>query len=114
MEISDGICYFWDPYDCFISPVLTYFYGKRWYCSWVCGCGGLAETAGDSFRHLSDKSIKSWKLERILVYAVLLFSIIMTVGVIYTFQTGQTHVLGISSAALRSWYGFIIGAVFLV
>jgi len=24
-----------------ISPVLTYFYGKRWYCSWVCGCGGL-------------------------------------------------------------------------
>ncbi|MFZ1255682.1 MAG: 4Fe-4S dicluster domain-containing protein [Saprospiraceae bacterium] len=96
----------------FISPVLTYFYGKRWYCSWVCGCGGLAETAGDSFRHLSDKSIKSWKLERILVYAVLLFSIIMTAGVIYTFQTGQTHVLGISSAALRSWYGFIIGAVF--
>jgi polyferredoxin len=25
-----------------ISPILTYFYGKRWYCSWVCGCGGLA------------------------------------------------------------------------
>jgi polyferredoxin len=36
-----------------ISPILTYFYGKRWYCSWVCGCGGLAETAGDSFRQLS-------------------------------------------------------------
>ena len=31
-----------------ISPILTYKYGKRWYCSWVCGCGGLAETAGDS------------------------------------------------------------------
>jgi hypothetical protein len=27
------------------------FLWKRWYCSWVCGCGGLAETAGDSFRH---------------------------------------------------------------
>ena len=25
-----------------ITPILTYFYGKRWYCSWVCGCGGLA------------------------------------------------------------------------
>jgi len=24
------------------TPVLTYLYGKRWYCSWVCGCGGLA------------------------------------------------------------------------
>ncbi|MCB0629693.1 MAG: hypothetical protein KDD15_08170, partial [Lewinella sp.] len=20
-------------------PLFTYFYGKRWYCSWVCGCG---------------------------------------------------------------------------
>jgi polyferredoxin len=30
-----------------ISPILTYFYGKRWYCSWVCGWEGL-ETAGDS------------------------------------------------------------------
>jgi polyferredoxin len=38
-----------------ISPFLTYKYGKRWYCSWVCGCGGLAETAGDSFRQLSSK-----------------------------------------------------------
>jgi len=36
-----------------ISPWLTYKYGKRWYCSWVCGCGGLAETAGDAFRQLS-------------------------------------------------------------
>jgi hypothetical protein len=33
------------------SPYSNLFYGKRWYCSWVCGCGGLAETAGDSFRH---------------------------------------------------------------
>ncbi|MBP92818.1 MAG: FeS-binding protein, partial [Flavobacteriaceae bacterium] len=32
-----------------ITPILTYKYGKRWYCSWVCGCGGLAETAGDPF-----------------------------------------------------------------
>jgi hypothetical protein len=27
-----------------LSPILTYFYGKRWYCSCL-GCGGLAETA---------------------------------------------------------------------
>jgi len=29
-----------------IVPVMVYFFGKRWYCSWVCGCGGLAETLG--------------------------------------------------------------------
>lgn len=68
-----------------VSPILTYFFGKRWYCSWVCGCGGLAETAGDSFRHLSDKSVKAWKVERWLIHAVLILSVWMTVAVLYTF-----------------------------
>lgn len=68
-----------------ISPVLTYFYGKRWYCSWVCGCGGLAETVGDPFRQLSDKSLKAWKIERWLIHSVLAFAIVMTVAVIYSF-----------------------------
>jgi len=68
-----------------ISPFLTYKYGKRWYCSWVCGCGGLAETAGDSFRHLSDKSTKAWKFERWMINSVLVFSVVMTVAVISTF-----------------------------
>ncbi|GAA4280736.1 4Fe-4S binding protein [Gaetbulibacter aestuarii] len=68
-----------------ITPILTYKYGKRWYCSWVCGCGGLAETAGDSFRQLSDKSLKAWKLERWLIHTVLVFSVIMTTAVIYTY-----------------------------
>ena len=68
-----------------ISPFLTYKYGKRWYCSWVCGCGGLAETAGDSFRHLSSKKMSAWKLERWLIHTVLVFSVIMTTAVIYTY-----------------------------
>jgi len=68
-----------------ISPVLTYFYGKRWYCSWVCGCGGLAETAGDPFRHLSDKSERAWRIERWLIHAVLVLAVVMTIGVLYSF-----------------------------
>jgi Pyruvate/2-oxoacid:ferredoxin oxidoreductase delta subunit len=95
-----------------ISPVLTYFYGKRWYCSWVCGCGGLAETAGDSFRHLSDKSLRAWKIERFLIYTVLLFAIIMTAGILYTYKTGQSSLLGLSTASMRSVYGFVIGSMF--
>lgn len=68
-----------------ISPILTYKYGKRWYCSWVCGCGGLAETAGDSFRQLSSKKMSAWKLERWLIHLVLVFSIVMTTAMIYTY-----------------------------
>lgn len=95
-----------------ISPVLTYFYGKRWYCSWVCGCGGLAETAGDPFRHLSDKSLKAWKIERWMIHGVLVFAIIMTAMVIYTYITGQSQILFLNSYSIREWYGFLIGAAF--
>ncbi|WP_224485198.1 4Fe-4S binding protein [Robertkochia aurantiaca] len=68
-----------------ITPILTYKYGKRWYCSWVCGCGGLAETAGDPFRHLSDKSLFAWRVERWVVHSVLVFVVLMTTAVIYTY-----------------------------
>jgi Pyruvate/2-oxoacid:ferredoxin oxidoreductase delta subunit len=77
----------------FISPILTYFYGKRWYCSWVCGCGGLAETAGDPFRHLSDKSLNAWRIERWLVHLVLVFAVVMTVAILYTYLTGAKDIL---------------------
>lgn len=74
-----------------ISPILTYFYGKRWYCSWVCGCGGLAETAGDSFRHLSNSTQKIWKFERWSIHIVLAFSFIMTIAVVFTFLNNNSE-----------------------
>jgi polyferredoxin len=95
-----------------ISPLLTYFFGKRWYCSWVCGCGGLAETVGDPFRHLSDTSLKAWKIERWMVHSVLVLAVIMTVMVIYTYLTGNSQVLFLNSYTLREGYGFFIGAIF--
>lgn len=72
------------------SPILTYFFGKRWYCSWVCGCGGLAETAGDPFRHLSNKSVKAWKFERWSIHLILVFIFITTVSVIYSFLSNNS------------------------
>lgn len=86
-----------------VSPILTYFYGKRWYCSWVCGCGGLAETAGDSFRQLSDKSETVWKIERWLINAVLLFIFITTVAVINSYLVENPNLLSAST--------FIIGVI---
>ncbi len=77
-------------------PVITYFYGKRWYCSWVCGCGGLAETMGDPFRQLSDKSLPAWQIERYLIHGVLVFAIVMTGMVLYTYFTGDGIGFGIN------------------
>ncbi|MCU0326717.1 MAG: 4Fe-4S binding protein [Spirosomaceae bacterium] len=93
-------------------PILTYFFGKRWYCSWVCGCGGLAETLGDPFRQLSDKSTKAWKIERYLIHGVLVFAILMTAGVLYTYFTGSYNIGFISTEQLKGWYGFYIGFLF--
>lgn len=70
---------FWGLVMTFVAtPVLTYFFGKRWYCSWVCGCGGLAETLGDGYRQLSDTSTASWSYERGMIYSVLGFIALTT------------------------------------
>ena len=95
-----------------IVPVMVYFFGKRWYCSWVCGCGGLAETLGDPYRHLSNKSVKSWRLERWLVHSVLVFVLIMTGFTLYSYFSGAEAVLGIKTQTIQDIYGFLIGAIF--
>ena len=91
------------------TPVLTYFYGKRWYCSWVCGCGGLAETAGDPWRQLSSKSTLAWNIERWLIHAVLVLVLVTTAVVWADHKLGW---FGSFSGDLQQWYGFYIGALF--
>jgi len=90
-------------------PILTYLVGKRWYCSWVCGCGGLAETLGDPFRHLSDRSRKAWLIEKWMIHSILVLIVMITVGLWYADLSGQESPF-IQSA--KQWYGFWIGAAF--
>ncbi len=92
-------------------PVITYFYGKRWYCSWVCGCGGLAETMGDPYRQLSDKSLKAWKVERWTVHGVLVFAVGMTVITLINYFSSY-QLLGGLTGEVQKTYGFVIGAGF--
>jgi len=92
-------------------PLFTYLYGKRWYCSWVCGCGGLAETVGDPFRQLSDKTVKSWRIERILIHSVLIFAIVMTAITLINFFSDY-KMLGNATYSWQKTYGFLIGSAF--
>lgn len=46
-----------------IIPIFVFYHGKR-YCTWVCGCGGLAETLGDRWRHFAPKGKTSLKWEK--------------------------------------------------
>ena len=95
-----------------IVPIMVYFFGKRWYCSWVCGCGGLAETLGDPYRQHSNKSLNAWKLERWLIHAVLVFSLVMTIITLYCYFSGTSSFIGIKSQWVKDTYSFLIGAWF--
>jgi len=95
-----------------VIPVMVYFLGKRWYCSWVCGCGGLAETLGDPYRHLSNKTLKVWKFERYIIHLVLVFAVVMTGATLYSYFSGATSIFGIDTYSIQSWYGFWIGSIF--
>ncbi len=59
---------FWAIWGVLLSfvfvPIFVLFHGKR-YCSWICGCGGLAETLGDRWRHLAPKGPVAMRHERV-------------------------------------------------
>ncbi|MGM0634581.1 MAG: 4Fe-4S binding protein [Bacteroidota bacterium] len=95
-----------------ITPILTYKYGKRWYCSWVCGCGGLAETTGDPFRQLSDKSTKAWKIERWMVHLVTVFVVIMTTAVVASYLSYDSEKYWLTKDSFLIGVGVLLTLVF--
>lgn len=96
-----------------ITPFVTYLVGKRWYCSWLCGCGGLAETAGDSFRQLSSKSTTSWKIEKGLIYSIMVFILVMTIASLLPYFTGKEFVVGFVSIRKLEFYVIATFVLFL-
>lgn len=97
-----------------VSPILTYFFGKRWYCSWVCGCGGLAETAGDPWRQLSDKSLKAWKIERWLIHSVLVFVVITSIAVLFTYLPVEQGQYWVTRRIMAVIVSIVLGTVVLL
>src|SRR5262249_11378092 len=60
-------------------PLLVYFFGKGAYCGWICSCGALAETLGDTHREKMPHG-PGWNRlnllgQGILVVAVLLLGV---------------------------------------
>jgi polyferredoxin len=97
-----------------ITPILTYKYGKRWYCSWVCGCGGLAETIGDPFRQLSSKKLSAWKIERWLIHTVLVFVVLMTTAVIYTYLGNDPQKYWLTKGLFLALVGILLTVIFIL
>jgi ferredoxin-type protein NapH len=94
------------------TPILTYFFGKRWYCSWVCGCGGLAETLGDPWRPLSSKSTTAWRIERWSIHLVLVAVTLTTASLWINEATDRTLLGDDGSALFWRTYGFVVVMAF--
>jgi polyferredoxin len=93
-------------------PALTLTFGKRWYCSWICGCGALTNTFGDPWRHLSSKSERAWAFERISIHAVLVLAVLTTGIVAARFFWGADYPAFAAFAdRLQSVYAFFVGAI---
>lgn len=103
----------WTIFISFIGvPLLTWYFGKRWYCSWVCGCGALANTYGDSWRHLSDKRESAWRLEKKLIYPILAFSVLATVLIVVNQIRGKYDAFGNFALGVQNLYTFAITSAF--
>ncbi|MBN8731612.1 MAG: 4Fe-4S binding protein [Acidobacteria bacterium] len=93
-------------------PLFAAFFGKRWYCSWICGCGGLANTFGEPWRHLSDKSSTSWKIEKITIHTVLGTSLLLTALLFISWGAGKSHPeLARFTTGFQSFYGLIVSSM---
>lgn len=62
-------------------PLAARRHGKR-FCTWVCGCGGLAETLADRWRHLAPKGKRSraWEFQGAVILAAATMVTIVCVG----------------------------------
>ncbi len=62
-------------------PIAAHRNGKR-FCTWVCGCGGLAETLGDRWRHLAPKGKRSraWEFQGAVILVAAAIVTLVSVG----------------------------------
>ncbi len=82
-----------------VIPLFVRRHGMR-FCTWVCGCGALAETLGDRWRHRSPKGRRSrlWEFQGPLVLAWAFLSLAV---IVFAHQTqGNT--------AWWKWYDYLV------
>ncbi len=95
-----------------LAPLLAVLFGKRWYCSWVCGCGGLANTFGEPWRHLSDRSSLAWRIEKVTIHTVLGVSLLLTALLFVSWGAGKSHPeLARFTAGFQSFYALVVSSL---
>ncbi|HSE39671.1 MAG TPA: NAD(P)-binding domain-containing protein [Acidobacteriota bacterium] len=83
-----------------IIPLIIFRWGKGAYCGWICSCGALAETLGDSHRQKMPHG-PFWNRVNMVGQVVLLAAIVLLIARILSWTLPQSE-LGILSRKLYS------------
>lgn len=102
-----------------IIPIMVYYWGKGAYCGWVCSCGALAETLGDTHREKMPHGPRINRLNIIgqvilwICMALLMLKIIAWVLPSPTLNSiFQIHLIGSYKYFIDLWLAGIVGVGF--
>jgi len=88
-------------------PLFVRKHGER-FCSWMCGCGGLAETLGDFWRHLAPRGRTAMSAE-MAGRVVLLCAIPVTLLILNdAWGFVQSDALSSTKVFAEKWYGLTV------
>ncbi|GJM16160.1 MAG: pyridine nucleotide-disulfide oxidoreductase [Thermodesulfobacteriota bacterium] len=92
-----------------IIPAMIYYWGKGAYCGWICSCGAMAETLGDTYRHKMPHGAK-WNRVNMIGQAILLIVFFLLITRVISWAVpdtgiGQT-INGIYAGLLYDWKPF--------
>ena len=89
-----------------LIPLIIYFWGKGAYCGWICSCGAMAETLGDTHRHKMPHGAR-WNRVNMVGQVVLAIAVmlLLTRIVSWTFpDTGLGRTAGgLFAGLLQGW-----------
>ncbi len=89
-----------------LIPALIYFWGKGAYCGWICSCGAMAETLGDTQRHKMPHGAK-WNRVNMVGQAILTIAFIILIARVLSWAFPNTgfgqSLKGFYADALYNW-----------
>jgi len=92
-----------------IIPLMIYHWGKGAYCGWICSCGAMAETLGDTQRHKMPHGAK-WNRVNMIGQVILAIAFIILITRIISWSVPDTaigqYLNGIYTGLLYNWKPF--------
>jgi len=92
-------------------PIIVYFWGKGAYCGWICSCGALAETLGDTHRHKMPHGPR-WNRANSIGQVILALCFVMLFGRIASWLMPDSAIgEGLRALYEGMLYGWQIGGI---